>query len=267
MAEPQHHPYEVLAVRYGTRQTTRSEVFLNYHVYDEPDGPIGMDYFFWLLRDGERVILVDCGFDPEVGARRGREVLCTPTEALERLGLGVGAVDLMIVTHAHYDHIGNLRAFPDTPLLVAASELAFWSGPYGERRQFATSTEAPEIAELRAAASQGRITTFSGRTSPRPGIDVLEVGGHTPGQSVVVVDVADGGRVVLASDATHYYEEYDLDRPFAFVADLEAMYRGFDTLRELEGRAGSVLVPGHDPEVMERFAPCEALPDLAVRLA
>ena len=38
--------YEVLAVRYGTRTTTRSETFLNFHVYGEPDAAIPMDYYF-----------------------------------------------------------------------------------------------------------------------------------------------------------------------------------------------------------------------------
>src|SRR2546429_9262 len=40
--------YEVLAVRYGTRQASAAEVFLNYHAYREPDRPLVMDYFFWV---------------------------------------------------------------------------------------------------------------------------------------------------------------------------------------------------------------------------
>ena len=42
--------HEVLIVRYGARTTTRSDVFLNYHAYGEPDGPMEMDYFFWVIR-------------------------------------------------------------------------------------------------------------------------------------------------------------------------------------------------------------------------
>ena len=47
--------YEVLAVRYGTRQASAAEVFLNFHAYHEPDRPLGMDYFFWIVRDGDHV--------------------------------------------------------------------------------------------------------------------------------------------------------------------------------------------------------------------
>jgi hypothetical protein len=60
------------------------------------------------------------------------------------------------------------------------------------------------------------------------------------------------GWVVLASDAAHFYEELERDRPFGVLADLAEMYDAYDTLRELCG-PGAHLVPGHDPEVMTRY--------------
>jgi glyoxylase-like metal-dependent hydrolase (beta-lactamase superfamily II) len=72
---------------------------------------------------------------------------------------------------------------------------------------------------------------------------------------------------VLASDAVHYYEELERDRPFVVVADLEQMYRGFDTVSELAASPGATLVAGHDPDVMHRFPPSlPDQPDLAVRV-
>jgi len=60
--------YEVLAVRYGTRQASAAEVFLNYHAYREPDRPLGMDYFFWVARNPARTVVIDTGFSPAGGA-------------------------------------------------------------------------------------------------------------------------------------------------------------------------------------------------------
>jgi glyoxylase-like metal-dependent hydrolase (beta-lactamase superfamily II) len=83
-----------------------------------------------------------------------------------------------------------------------------------------------------------------------------------------VVSVAtESGSVVLASDAMHYYEEVERDRPFAIVADLEGMYRSFDALREMRSQPGCVLVAGHDPAVMTRFPTVVGQDGLAVRLA
>jgi hypothetical protein len=60
---------------------------------------------------------------------------------------------------------------------------------------------------------------------------------------------------VLASDALHFYEEVERDRPFAILADLPAMYRAYDTLAQLATEPGTHLVAGHDPLVRSRFAP------------
>ncbi|TNC27811.1 N-acyl homoserine lactonase family protein [Amycolatopsis alkalitolerans] len=255
--------WEVLAVRFATRQTVASQVYLNYHVYGEPDRPLGMDYFFWVLRGPERTVLVDTGFTPAVGERRGRTMTCPVPEALDRLGIDPAAIEQVVITHAHYDHTGNIDLFPNAEILISARELDFWTGPYAGRVQFGHSAEPPDIAGIVQAGKEGRVTRLPKRHRLAPGIELREVGGHTPGQLVALVE-AEGGTVVLASDAVHYYEEVELDRPFLVVADLEAMYRGFDELGALVAEPGTVLLAGHDPLVLQRFEPLE--PGFAVRV-
>ena len=46
--------YQITIVKYGTRQATKSDVFLNHHIYDDPDEPLGMDYFVWVVQNSER---------------------------------------------------------------------------------------------------------------------------------------------------------------------------------------------------------------------
>lgn len=260
--------HEVLAVRYGTRTTSRAESYLNWHVYGEPDEAFRMDYFFWVVRGGGRTTVVDCGFDPAVGRRRGREVLVDPVEALAALGVDAATVDRLVVSHAHYDHIGNLGRFPAAEIVMTARELAFWTGPHAGRVQFAHSTEADEIATLARAADEGRVTTFCGSCELGDGFALVEVGGHTPGQLIARVAAA-GGEVVLAADALHFYDELTEDRPFFVVADLEAMYAGFDTLRHLTSTPHRVLVAGHDADVGRRFpgrAQGTGIDDLVIRI-
>ncbi|OJU85500.1 MAG: hypothetical protein BGO11_00725 [Solirubrobacterales bacterium 70-9] len=245
--------YEVTALRYGSLRATREALYYRWGSYGEPDGELEMAYYFWLLRNAERTVLVDTGFATAAAERRGRTVLVDPVEALASVGVEPAEVDTVIVSHFHYDHVGNLDAYPDAELVVGQTELDFWTGPLARRAQFAPHVDQPDIERIAEAVAAGRARTTRGEEEVLPGVRSIEVGGHSPGQLLLVIDADDGGRVVLTSDAVHFYEEMDTDRPFGVIADLGAMYSAYDTIATLAGE-GAAIVAGHDPAVMERFA-------------
>lgn len=258
--------WDVIAVRYGTRMTTRAECYHGYEQLGEPDGPLRMDYYFWLLRGEAGTILVDCGFDTAVGTRRGRTTVCPPLEALARLGISPEAIDLLVITHMHYDHIGQLAGFPGTAWLVPEREVTFWTGP-GLSEEHAGPIERDEIDQVAAAVAAGQARLLDGGSIIAPGVGAVLVGGHSPGQISLVVNGVEGP-VLLASDAVHYYEELERELPFEIFVDLEEMVAGYGLLRELAERTGAVVVPGHDPAVVDRFPPVsDALAGVALRLA
>lgn len=252
---PGDETYQVTIVKYGTRQATRSEVYLNYALYHEGDGPIGMDYFFWVLRSPKRTVLVDTGFSEQGGAARRRTLLADVGKLLRAFGVEPAASPQVILTHAHYDHAGNLPLLPSSEVFMSEAEFNFWSSHHARRVLFHHSVDDDRLAYLHAVKEEGRLRLFRDSIVIAPGIEVLEVGGHTPGQCVVRVGTNEG-TVLLASDAVHYYEEYDRDMLFSSVADLVAMYTGFDRIRAMI-EAGDVdhLVSGHDPDTLARFRP------------
>ena len=74
------------------------------------------------------------------------------------------------------------------------------------------------------------------------------------------------GWLVLASDATHYYENMITNRPFSTAFHIGQMLDAFRTLERL-APSPRHIVPGHDPYVMQEYpAPKPELEGIAVRL-
>jgi glyoxylase-like metal-dependent hydrolase (beta-lactamase superfamily II) len=253
--------WDVVAIRYGTLTSTKTGLYHRWSAYDEPDGPQVLDYHFWVLRSEATTILVDTGFDPQVAQRRGRQTLTAPLVALERLGV---APDLVVLTHLHYDHTGNVAAFGDLQLRVPEREAAFWRTPSSRHVLFAEHAEAADLEHVLGRLDDGSADTFGGGTTLAPGVVAVDLPGHTPGQVGLLVTTL-GGPVLLASDAVHLYAELDQHRPFAIFVDLEAMLASYEVI-EAAVDDGAEMVPGHDPDVAHRYPAVPGMDGLAFRI-
>ena len=106
------------ALRYPPRATRRSLA------------AIRMNYFVWAARGGGRTFVVDTGFNAEVSETRKRKFLRSPGEALATLGIDANAVEDVILTHLHYDHVGNFDRFPKARFHLQERELVYATGRY-----------------------------------------------------------------------------------------------------------------------------------------
>lgn len=256
--------HEVYAIKYGEYVGTRGHYFYG-SAGDPHEAPVPIDYFVWLIRGPAGDVVVDLGFRAESGGRRGRTHLREPAAALASLGADAAAVPWVVVSHFHYDHIGDLTPFASARFVVQDREMAFWTGRYANRREFRNVVEVDDVVAVVRAGYARRLHWVDGDGEVVPGVTVHLVGGHSAG--LQVVRVATGrGVVVLAIDAAHFYENLERDAPFATLHDLAGMYGAFDRLRELAGRDG-LIVPGHDPEVLRRFPAVPGLDGVAARIA
>jgi glyoxylase-like metal-dependent hydrolase (beta-lactamase superfamily II) len=242
--------YETYALRYATRDgNTSSDTYYRYELYGEPEQTFSMDYFFWVARNAQRTVLVDCGYTEERALQRGRTLLASPEELLERVGVAAAEVDHVVLSHMHWDHVGNVGLFPNATFSIARAEYEFWRGPFGSRPCIGLALGQEELAAIEQLEREGRLFLVDdAHQRLYPGIDVVTMPGHTPGQ--LVTDVATtAGSVVLASDALHYCDEMTLDRPFHVFTDIAGMYRTYQDLRSLSARPDTTVVAGHDPQV------------------
>ncbi len=111
----------------------------------------------------------------------------------------------------------------------------------------------------------GRVNFTAGDAEFAPGITLHLTAGHTMGMQSVRV-LTKRGWVVLASDASHFYDNVEAMAPFPIVTNVGDM---LDSLRKLQRLAETPhhILPGHDPLVLARYpAPSAALQGAAVRL-
>lgn len=254
--------YQVYAVKYAQRPGRRSEHFVGRDLHDEP---MDMDYYVWAIIGESLVWVVDTGFtDADADARR-RTMVRPVTEALATIGVDAAAVDNVILTHLHYDHIGGFAQFPRATFHLQDAEMSYATGRYMTHRTFSHAFTLSHITAVVGLVFAQRVVFHDGDDELAPGITVHHVGGHTMGLQVVRVHTG-GGWLVLASDASHYYEHLERGRPYTTVFHVGDMLEGHRRCRALAD-APWMIIPGHDPLVLERHPPANAgLEGVAARL-
>ncbi|WP_170439432.1 N-acyl homoserine lactonase family protein [Ruegeria arenilitoris] len=243
--------WEVYAIKYADRNArTRADSFI---LDDDHAAPHAMDYYLWLIRRGTQVILVDTGYDTDEGLSRGRPIAMDPRDALRPFGIAPEAIQQVIVTHLHYDHAGGLHLFPNATLHMQSAEMAFATGPCMCHDTLRAPFSAGHICEAVKRLYSGKVVFHDGDAELVDGVTVHCIGGHSRGLQCVRVRTASGW-MVLASDASHYYENFMARKPFPIVVDLQDMLEGFDKLQSLASAPG-LIIPGHDPLVRSVFPP------------
>ncbi|HLK23295.1 MAG TPA: N-acyl homoserine lactonase family protein [Caulobacteraceae bacterium] len=244
-------PNEVYAIRYARHAARTSKQ--NFIGGDAHDGPSPIDFFVWLVRGEGGTFLIDTGFDAAMAAQRGR-ALMNPVEAgLSALGVAPASIADVIITHLHYDHAGNHALFPAARYHVQDAEMAYATGRCMTHAALRQAYVADDVAEMVRKVFDGRVAFHAGDAELAPGLSLHLIGGHTMGMQAVRVWTRRGW-LVLASDAAHLYANIDEARPFPIVHDVAAMLEGHRTLKRLAS-ADDLVIPGHDPLVLERFPP------------
>ena len=254
--------YEIHAIKYAWRDAKRTNHFVG---GDPHDASMPMDYFVWLVRNAERTIVIDTGFNQAMADKRKRVFIRQPAEGLALLGVKAAEVKDVIITHLHYDHVGTFQDFPKAQFHLQDLEMNYATGRHMRHKQFNHGYEVEEVIGMVRLVYKDRVTFYRGDADYAPGISLHHIGGHTAGLQCVRVHTARGW-VVVASDTSHYYEHFEQGRVFTTTFHLGDTLDGYARLKQL---ADSIkhIVPGHDPLVMQRYpAVSKELEGIAVRL-
>ena len=241
--------YKIYAVKYAHHDRRAAENFIG---GDPHEGAMPLDYYVWAVVGESRVIILDTGFSAEMGKIRGRQHLRDPADGLRGLGIDPLAVEDVVVSHMHYDHIGNHEPFPNARYHVQDREMQYATGRHMGHDSLRHSFEMDDVLQMVRRLYAKRLVFHDGLSELAPGIELHHIGGHTMGLQAMRV-WTERGWVVLAADATHLYANIERARPFPVVYNVAEMLEGHATLLRLADNALDRVIPGHDPLVMARY--------------
>lgn len=260
---PKIDPFEIFAIRYahlGNRQPSDNFILADPHEFASD-----LDYFIWVLKSKNRTYVVDTGFAQEAATRRKRELLRCPVDSLKLIDVDPAHVTDVIITHLHYDHAGNLDRFPRARFHLQDRDMAYATGRSMCHKVMRYPFDLEDILTMVRHVYSDRVIFHDGDAELAPGLHLHRVGGHSAGLQLVRV-LTRRGWVVVASDASHLYANFQQRRPFPIVYNVAEMLEGYDLLYRLADSPYHI-VPGHDPLVMKYYpAVRPELEGIAVRL-
>ena len=251
IAAAQASEYSIQAIRYAN---SPGDSVADMVMGAPRDEKIDSVYAIWLIRGGGRNILFDSGFHRErwFGMWTVTDYL-RPDEALRLAGVRPEEVTDVIISHAHWDHMGGIDLFPRATVWIQREEFRYYTGDAWQAGGDHGGIDPDDVRELVRINTQGRLRLVDGDDQEIiPGIRAYTGARHTHSSQYLRVDGS--SPFVLASDNVYLYRNLTAQRASATFsqADHAANVAAQKRMIELAGSPDRV-VPGHDVLQFERF--------------
>lgn len=201
--------------------------------------------YIWLIEGGPAPMIVETGVTNIEGFNQGVQkyipsgVIQKPEEATVPLLASAGVkpedVSHVFITHFHGDHYDSFHLFPNAKMV--ANRHGFEQARGGLEKNVAQALEQRGDEALLLVEDE----------EVMPGIRTFHLGVHSECSQGITVDTA-AGRVVLPGDLVYTYDNLEGDRPPGWT-DVARWRPAMEKIRQM----GDIIVPGHDPLVLERW--------------
>jgi glyoxylase-like metal-dependent hydrolase (beta-lactamase superfamily II) len=243
--------YAIEAIRYAD---SPGDAVADLVIGAPKDEKIDTIYALWLIRGGGRNILFDSGFHRQRWFREWTiKDYLRPDEAVRLAGVNPEDVTDVVISHAHWDHMGGIDLFPKANVWIQKDEFRYYTGDAWQPGGDHGGIDPDDVQELVRLNTAGRLRLVNGDdVEIFPGIRAYTGARHTFASQYLRIDGSPP--FVLASDSVYLYRNLAEHRASATFSDADhaANIKNQERMIQLAGSPDRV-VPGHDALQFQKF--------------
>jgi glyoxylase-like metal-dependent hydrolase (beta-lactamase superfamily II) len=250
-ARAQTPEYSIEAIRYATSPDVRvAELVVN----GPKDQKVDIAMVVWLIRGGGHTILFDSGFHRDTFTKDfPMKDYLRPDEAVKTAGVNPEDVTDIVISHAHWDHMGGIDLFPQATIWIQRDEYRYYTGDAWQKGGNHGGIDPDDVQALVKLNTEHRVRLVDGDDVELfPGIRAFTGSRHTYASQYL--RVAGKPTYVLASDNVYLYLNLSAHLASATFSDADHAANIAQQKRMIE-LAGSPdrIVPGHDILQFQKF--------------
>ncbi len=169
-----------------------------------PHDKLATPFTTLIVNTGKKLVLIDTGtggqIAPSAGALR---------DNLAAAGIDPKAVDQIVISHFHPDHINGIKdkdnalIFPNAEIMVPEPEWAYWMNDANMNSAEADLKLTFRNQRRIFSDIAAQVTRFEPGKEVAPGVETLAAAGHTPGHTVFAIHSGGESLLVLGDTAQH----------------------------------------------------------------
>jgi glyoxylase-like metal-dependent hydrolase (beta-lactamase superfamily II) len=243
--------YSIEAIRYGVSPGVPVGALV---VGGPMTEKVDVDFVVWLIRGGGRNILFDSGFHRERWFKQWNITdYLQPDEAVRQAGVKPEDVTDVVISHAHWDHMGGIDLFPKATVWIQKDEFRYYTSDAWQAGGQHGGIDPDDVQQLVKLNTEGRLRLVDGdNVEIIPGIRVYVGSRHTFASEYLRVDGKQP--YVLASDNVYFYRNLSEHKASATFSDADhpANIKAQERMIQLAGSVDRV-VPGHDALQFKKY--------------
>lgn len=251
LAGPAAPNYSIQAIRYASAQDSVAGLVMG----APKDEKIEIAMVIWLIRGGGHNILFDSGYHRDTFLKYFPATdYVRPDEAVKLAGLQPEEITDIVISHAHWDHLGGIDLFPKANVWIQKDEFRYYVGDAWQPGGNHGGIDPDDVQQLVKLNTEGRIRLVDGdNIEIFPGIRAYTGARHTYASQYLRVE--GNPPFVLASDNCYLYRNLAEHKASATFSDADhaANIKNQERMIQLAGGNPDRVVPGHDALQFQKY--------------